>query len=224
MALWSTLFGTNRGLGNVTAIETTKEVRYGFVPIGTVIPMMSSTVGAYSHPGGGIVDRGLMLCDGVTVIPSGPMAGQMVPGLDSAQYLRGSATSGIPGGANNKGIPVTILPPHTHAAALAPSTANHAHAGAPNGSATADHLHRQYVTANSGPVGARDWDSDGSSAIFNQGTGTAFDNSYHPHPTGSVSTGNAPHPHPLTFNPAGAGGNFNVEPSYIDVVYAIRVE
>ena len=229
MANWSTLFGTNRGVDSSTNSSLSNDILRGSIPLGGVVPVMSDTTGAYSHPGGGVIDRGLMLCDGVSVIPSGPLAGQTPPGLNNQRFVRGSAAAGVSGGNSNKNIPTTILPPHAHSVTVNNANMPHGHPASPNGTASAPHPHTQRVTANSGPIGMRDYNSDGPSNLIYQ-TNTATSNAPHSTPAGNIPSASGPsgsaglHSHPTTVDNEGAGGTFNVEPNYMDTVYLIRVE
>jgi hypothetical protein len=244
MARYSEKFGRHRTQRpqRITLDTLSNEVEFGLMPIGSVISVMSSTPGAYSHPGGGTVDEGLMLCDGVTVIPRGPMAGQTVPGLDNDTYLRGSAASGAAGGANDKIIPAAALPEHTHGASTITANTPHPHPGSPNGTHDVPHSHTQRMTWTGfpplfNPGGRRDRNDTSPGSIFDQGinTGPAHTQSYpgapptttlHTHPGGGTGAHPMLHGHGITVNPAGTGSpinTLNVEPEYLTTIYAIRI-
>ena len=237
MAKYSQKFGKRRKYNStrVTDDALSGDVKFGLVPIGGIWTLMSSTTGTYSHPGGGLIDEGLMLCDGVSVIPAGPMAGQTVPGLDNDVFLRGSSSSGIapvnPAPlSNSKVIPSAALTPHSHNTSVGNTNNPHGHGASPNGGANAPHRHRQWVI-NGGGFGFEgtryDWTSSAFIANrYPQGINTGSSNAPHVHATGNTTPTNAPHSHPVSISSAGSGGPTNrldVVPTFMTAVFAIRV-
>ena len=227
MEKFSELFGTNGGLGagSVDSSQLPDSQRHGLVPLGAVIPVMSSTAGAYLHPGGASVrDRGLQRCNGEAII-GGPLNGQLVPQLTDQRFLRGSTSSGNLGGSNTKSVPITILPSHGHSASTGGANMPHGHVGSPNGTSVGgSHVHGQYVTANAGTASStHDWNSDGGvtrypSYVTQSGT------IQHGHPVGAVPSGGG-HGHPVSMGGGGgSGAAFDIQPNYVNVVYVMRVE
>jgi len=191
------------------------------VPIGGVIPIMDNIPGSYTHPGGGAVDKGLMLCDG-TAISVGNMNGQNTPNINSDCFLRGSSSSGTTGGANDKAIPAAALPSHTHPVTLN-NAGTHGHSASPNGVANMPHIHNQYVTGTSGGPGSRRDNNTPGRRFLTTHTVTSSSNAPHNTPAGTTGASNAPHSHPVTVDNAGTGSTFNIEPSYVTTKYVIRV-
>jgi hypothetical protein len=236
MAKYSQKFGKRRKYNStrVTDDALSGDVKFGLVPIGGIWTLMSSTTGTYSHPGGGLIDEGLMLCDGVSVIPAGPMAGQTVPGLDNNVFLRGSSSSGIapvnPAPlSNSKVIPSAALTPHSHNTSVGNTNNPHGHGATPNGGSNAPHTHRQYTIISTpfASFGVRhDWTASFGAQRYPQGINTGSSNAPHTHPAGNVPAVNAPHSHPVSISPAGSGSPANrldVVPTFMTAVFAIRV-
>jgi hypothetical protein len=104
--------------GKVTASDINKNA--GFIPVGGIVPIIPYT-GGYSIPASGIISyEGFMRCDGAT-IPSGPLAGQVLPNLTGSTFLLGTDGSstgtapinnpvaGATGGSNSQTTPgITI--------------------------------------------------------------------------------------------------------------------
>jgi hypothetical protein len=236
MTRYSQKFGKRRKFNSsrVTDDALSGDVKFGLVPIGGIWKLMSSTAGTYSHPGGGLIDEGLMLCDGVSVIPAGPMAGQTVPGLDNNVFLRGSSSSGIAPSnpaplSNSKVIPNAALTPHSHNTSVGGANNTHGHNASPNGAANATHRHRQNVI-NGGGFGSsgtrHDWNAPGNFLAHPQGINTGSSTAPHSHGAYDVGNADAPHSHPVSISPAGSGSPTNrldVVPAFMTAVFVIRV-
>jgi hypothetical protein len=85
-------------------IESNKN---GWMPVGTVIPVMGSITGAIAIPASGTVVDGMMYCDG-TAIPGGQTLSGNTPAINGDVFLQGSSIAGATGGAN------TIALSHVH--------------------------------------------------------------------------------------------------------------
>ena len=232
MRKFSELFGTNGGLGpgSIDSGQLTDSQRHGLVPLGAVIPVMSSTAGAYLHPGGTSVrDRGLQLCNG-QAITGGPLNGQQAPQLTDARFLRGATSSGNLGGSNSKSVPITVLPGHGHNVSTGAANMPHFHAGSPNGTSVMNspggHVHGQWVAAsfNGGTdTPNADWNSDGAVSVY-PSYKTQDNTQLHSHPSFSITAGSS-HSHPVSMgNGGGSGAAFDIQPNYVNVVYVMRVE
>lgn len=122
-------------------------VKYGLMPLGAVIPVMTHIAGAISAPGSGVVQDGLMICDG-SAIPAGQSLSGTIPDLTGIRFIAGSTTSGVTGGntGNNVTLITANLPSHSHGMAAHTHSMTHTHA--------IDHTHAS--SAVSGTVGGSD--------------------------------------------------------------------
>jgi len=230
MAKYSNKFGKHRRVGarQITPESLVEELEFGLLPIGSVIQLTSDLTGSYTHPGGGAIDNGLMLCDGVSVIPQGPMAGQTPPGLNNDCFLKGAAAAGVSGGSDTKVIPAAALPVHGHGMTINAVNAPHDHVASPNGTANALHGHTTYTAYynfNAPNTSVIDRNDTNPGQNFFQANIPAV-NAPHNTPAGNVPATNNPHGHPTIVGSTGDGSPVNtldVLPDYISTVYAIRV-
>lgn len=224
-------------VGSVGIDQLKDEVRFGLVPVGSVIAVMSHLSGVASLPASGVASNGWMRCDG-SVIPSGQTLSGTLPDLTSGRFIYGTSgagagnnpLSGGTGGTNSVTITSANLPTHTH-------TIDHTHsAGTISGtaaSANTDHYHNyQFSTSYKSPASdtllhdnvsrlARG-ENGGSTNTWSSDTGTMSSNTTHSH---SVS-GSASIP---GFSGSSGNGGFantalNITPSYVAAVYLIRVK
>jgi len=209
--------------------EKASDVFVGQVPIGGMVAIMPSVTGSWQPPASGVIKNGFMRADGSTV-PSGqgsPLAGKILPNMTN-RYLKGSTTSGNTGGGNT----VTL------AASNIPSLS-----GTFTSTVDGDHSHMMthtHVINASGPH---------QHNITSYGNGTAASGSGaargdHPSTLGLSSLTNFDGSHDHTVNAFSGTTSFvgdhlhkttvtlgnasptavNNEPSYLEVVWLIRVK
>jgi hypothetical protein len=132
--------------GSILPKHLSDSVKFGLLPLGAVVPVMTHIAGAISAPASGVVEEGLMLCDGAS-IPAGQTLSGTLPNLTGIRFLAGATTSGTTGGnaGNNVTLLETNLPAHVHSIAHTHDM-SHTHA--------IDHTHGS--SAVSGTVGGSD--------------------------------------------------------------------
>lgn len=96
--------------GTIESTELNTSIRYGFAPIGTILPWAKTLTGTPALP------TGWAECDGSTISDAdSPYNGVAVPNLLSAnRFLRGNTTSGGTGGSATQTLITANLPSHTH--------------------------------------------------------------------------------------------------------------
>ena len=83
--------------GNWAKINViSEEFEFGLLPVGSIIPLTTHLTGSITPPASGVIDKGLMLCDGST-IPSGAKLSGTLPNLTDERFLMGSTSSGTSG-------------------------------------------------------------------------------------------------------------------------------
>ena len=222
----------------------------GIVPLGAIIAMTSGITGSMAIPATGVASNGWQRCDGAAIAGSQTLSGT-TPNLSSSIYLRGSTTYSGTGGSNTQTLTTTQLPAHTHDTASIPTAAHthdmaHAHSvgqtfdnaglcftqNAPGSFSTsstttsnANHTFRSPVVSTGGNT-----TSGLSGTSFNLiQAALTYEQKYSSGALSAVgvsmvNTGAASATSTLTSTSAGTGAAFNTEPSYINVVYMIRVK
>lgn len=103
---------------SVTLNKLSDEVRFGLIPVGAIIPIMSNMAGAFTPGASGTVIDGLMLCDGAA-IPINQILSGNTPDLTNNRFLMGASTAGLTGGTNDSS--------HTHEYVHTHGLSNHQH-------------------------------------------------------------------------------------------------
>jgi hypothetical protein len=206
----------------------------GVVPLGAIIAMTTGLSGAMAIPASGVVSNGYMRADG-TAIPASNAVSGTAPDLSGSIYLRGSTSYGGTGGTNNTTLSDVNLPPHFHSIshdhASVTSTGMSANLTHSHGITDPGHYHNEgIVTANAGALPltyfvnnvisgtSRESNNAGWTTDF-ASTGITINSSSleHTHnvdlPNFTGNSGNGP----------GTSTSFTNEPSYINVIYLIRV-
>jgi hypothetical protein len=220
-------------IGIDTIIGLTPSKLSGIIPIGTVIPIISSGLtGTHSFPVSGTVVDGLMRADGQP-IPGGHLLSGTAPNITSNRFIKGNTTSGSTGGSPTATLAAPHLPLHTHpvsvgsvnlggntptsvghahTASTNPAVAPHTHTVSTSSANTWPHTHALGATFNTptapGITGIRRDGGPGSgpASLFDQGPMNAA-NAPHTHPFSNVPSTVSPgidHAHPASIGTANA--------------------
>lgn len=246
----STITGTTTVSGDMT-FTGAMEGR-GIVPVGAIMPVMMSTVGAYSVSTGLTSPDayGWVRCEGQTIADvSSPMFGHAVPNLSDGRFIRGSTSSSNSLlGSDTVTLSGSNLPSHSH-------TMNHDHGGAFNTLSAGIHNHTITVGPqrvnqdssftpqnipiidagghflsmhnNSGPHDGLTFTWDTNNRTGDENDKMMTQSHYH---AASAST-DPGHVHSVTVpafsgstGSVGSGSAFSILPKYVTAVYIIRVK
>jgi hypothetical protein len=223
----------------------------GICPLGSIIAITTGITGAMAVPASGSRSNGWQRADGAAIAGGSTLSGT-TPNLSSSIYLRGATTYGGTGGSNTTLLTTAELPAHTHGVtdsghfhsiahdhgaftSDAPSTsttsgqsATHTHSidyplGAAGGAGAnpGANIGVQY-TDNSG--GITQWAQNGKQSGTNSADHThTFSHTHQidvPNFTGNSDTKTTG----ITINSTPAASSFTNEPSYVNVIYLIRVK
>ena len=192
-------------------IESNKN---GWMPVGTVIPVMSNIAGAIAIPASGTVVDGMMYCDG-TAIPGGQALSGSTPDLNGNVFLQGSSSAGAAGGSN-------MMTDHTHS--FSGTYPNHTHTDDFSISSSGAHSHT-YTNFSSGTFDppSTGWSGDqGGTALNNHSVPSVGSNHTHPIDGGITSSGGGS----ISGSVGGGSAPTSTDnrPSYVSVQYLIRVK
>ena len=216
---------------------------YGVVPVGGIVPVQSQLSGAYSLPGSGAVSsEGWMLCDGASIPGSQTLSGN-TPNLSDGRFLQGNshANSGGTGTNNTITLAVGNLPAHSHTVTTSSQSssttgnassansgnfsANHYHNSGSNTGNHSHNTHRNTYSVNDFYAWANNVTRSGNASTSNTG-------GHHHGNTGNVSSNHTHnidhshsygHTHGMSCANTGSGTAFSIVPTYLRVVYLIRV-
>lgn len=130
---WSDQSFIKKEDGNWAKIDVIPdEFEFGLLPVGSLIPLTTHLTGSITPPASGVIEKGLMLCDG-SVIPGGAKLSGTLPNLTDGRFLMGSTSSGTVGAATDLTHNHTFA--HTHGTNSQLSTVDfsHSHTGATGG-------------------------------------------------------------------------------------------
>lgn len=207
-------------------ITTAGEIGYannvngiGMVPVGAVVAMMSNLTGSYDCTATTVADpeSGYVRCVGQTLTdPLSAMNGQVVPDLTTAIYMRGTVTSGGTGSSNSRNLAHSHLFSHVHEFVSTDSSTNMYSLSVADPSVTtighnASSPNFPFSASFSGNI-------PGGPTIYSANSGTSID--YFTtgvlNAAGGTSGTNA-------VTAVSLAGSTDIQPSYIDVQYLMRV-
>lgn len=222
---------------NATTVNATNIIAPGFVPLGGMIAVTPAidTVNSWQPPATGVIKDGFMRADGNTV-PSGqgsPLQGKALPNMGTTsggvnRYPRGSAatswTTGAytTGGANTQALVLSNIPQlstsYTPAGTTNTTGSSHSHDITPN-----PHSHATIGTSGASGAGSYSHIISGYTNNYNVEVGAVgltigTVGSTHTHEfVGTLAT--------ITVGtPVGSMVAPNNEPSYLEVIWVIRVK
>jgi hypothetical protein len=184
----------------------------GIVPIGAVIAMTTMT-NAMAIPSSGTSSFGWQMCDGAAVAGGSVLTGN-VPDLNDGVFLRGFTSYGSTGGSATKTITANQIPALT----ITGSNTSSSVSGTVGGS-DGTHTH-SVIQSGSGAgsfftIGGAQTATNESPFAYSGSTGSGHGHSFSLTAAAQTWTGSYVNASQQTFN---------VEPSYINVIYLIRVK
>jgi hypothetical protein len=210
--------------GNVLKVDSVQGATAGvtppgMVPIGGIVAVMPNTAGAWQPPASGQCKDGFTRADGAAFSTHPTCAGVVItasPYMVGGKYLRGNTTSGTTGGANTEASNVTV---GIHTALSLNGESSHTH-----GSGSIQALLTftgPYVYAQQSP-GAYTPTVGGTLGMSSNSTAMSYATN-----TGGSTAAGSSHAHSFSQNITAhsvTNNTVNNEPSYIEVVYVIRVK
>ena len=216
---------------------------YGVVPVGGIVPVQSQLSGAYSLPGSGAVSsEGWMLCDGASIPGSQTLSGN-TPNLSDGRFLQGNSHGNSGGTGTNNTITLAVgnLPAHSHtvttssqsasttgnasSANTGTTSANHYHNSGSNTGNHSHNTHRNTYSVNDFYAWTNVVTRSGNASTSNTGAhhhgNTGNFSANHTH--GMDHSHSYGHTHGMSCANTGSGTAFSIVPTYLRVVYLIRV-
>ena len=213
------------------------------VPIGGIVALASNLSGSHTVPSSGAVDEtGWMLCDGSTIPANQTLSGN-VPQLTDGRFLQGNthANAGGVGTNNTVTLAEANLPAHNHtvtttaqsgsttgnasSANTGTVSSNHTHDSGSNTGSHSHNTHRNTYSVNDFYAWNYNVTRSGNASTSNTGghhhgnTGNFSANHTH----GMDHTHSYGHTHTMSCGNTGSGTAFSIVPTYLRVVYLIRV-
>ena len=213
------------------------------VPIGGIVALASNLTGSHTVPNSGAVDSaGWMLCDGSSIPANQTLTGN-VPQLTDGRFLQGNTHANAGGVGTNNTVTLAEgnLPAHNHTVtttAQSGSTtgnassantgnvsSNHTHDSGSNTGNHSHNTHRNTYSVNDFYAWNNVVTRSGNASTSNTGghhhgnTGNFSANHTH----GMDHTHSYGHTHTMSCADTGSGTPFSIVPTYLRVVYLIRV-
>jgi len=213
------------------------------VPVGGIVALASNITGSHSVPNSGSVDgAGWMICDGATIPANQTLSGN-VPQLTDGRFLQGNTAANAGGTGDNNTITLAEanLPAHSHTVtttAQSSSTtgnassantgnfsSNHTHDSGSNTGNHSHNTHRNTYSVNDFYAWTNNVTRTGNASTSNTGAhhhgNTGNTSANHTH--GMDHTHSYSHTHTMSCANTGSGTAFSIVPTYLRVVYLIRV-